>query len=178
MVCMAPPELAMARGLLEMLCLMYRTEPSTNANWVPPGWALLIAKRKRRVPSPTLASVSEVELKDGVLIGVLAWKVSWESLPAPKPKKMAPVHKEGLSDELRVAVETNSAAMTFAYVRAGAGIGIAQGHQRGALGRGLGTRSLAHWLGKARYVFVWLRGAYIPPATRALADCIRAAVTD
>jgi LysR family cys regulon transcriptional activator len=88
------------------------------------------------------------------------------------------LHREGLSGKLRVAVESNSAAMTFAYVRAGAGIGIAPGYQRGSLGRGLGTRSLGHWLGEARYVFVWLRGAYIPPATRALADSIRAAVAE
>jgi DNA-binding transcriptional LysR family regulator len=67
--------------------------------------------------------------------------------------------------------------LTFAYVRAGVGVGISPGHLRASLGRGLRTRSLAHWLGEARYVFVWLRGAHVPPATRALADGIRAAVT-
>jgi molybdate transport repressor ModE-like protein len=85
------------------------------------------------------------------------------------------LHRTDLHRELAVAVETNSAAMTFAYVRAGAGLGITAGHRRGPLARGVGVRPLGHWFGAARFVFVWTRGAYVPPAQRELADLIRAA---
>jgi hypothetical protein len=69
-------------------------------------------------------------------------------------------------------------AMTYAYVRVGAGIGLGAGHRRGLLGRGLGVRPLGRWFGAARYVFVWLRGSYVPPAQRQLADLIRTAATE
>jgi DNA-binding transcriptional LysR family regulator len=85
-------------------------------------------------------------------------------------------HHHGLLRALHIAVETNSAAMTLAYVRAGAGVGIAGGYRRGALAQGLGIRPLGRWFGAARFVFVWQRGAYAPPAQRELADLIRAAV--
>ncbi len=88
------------------------------------------------------------------------------------------LHKEGRSEQLKIAVETNSAAMTFAYVRAGVGIGIAPSYPQGLLGVCLGTRSLTHWLGEAHHDFVWLKGAYIPPATRMLADAIRDTVVN
>jgi molybdate transport repressor ModE-like protein len=85
-------------------------------------------------------------------------------------------HLEGLLPRLRVAVETSSASLTVAYVRAGAGVGITAGNRRGPQWAGVGARPLGHWFGAARYVFVWVRGAHVPPAQRALADRIRAAV--
>jgi LysR family cys regulon transcriptional activator len=85
-------------------------------------------------------------------------------------------HRHKLLSAMTVAVETNSAALTFAYVRAGAGVGITAGNLRGFLGHGLGVRSLEKWFGAARYVFVWKRGAYVPPAQRELADMIRSSI--
>jgi hypothetical protein len=73
-----------------------------------------------------------------------------------------------------VAVETNSAALTFTHVRAGGGLGITAGNRRGFLGRDLGIRPLGKWFGAARYVFVWPRGAPVLPAQRELADLIQA----
>jgi DNA-binding transcriptional LysR family regulator len=86
-------------------------------------------------------------------------------------------HHHDLLRKLTIAVESNSAAMTLAYVRAGIGLGIAGGYRRGLLAQGLGVRPLGHWFGAARFVFVWQSGAYVPPAQRELADRIRAAVT-
>jgi DNA-binding transcriptional LysR family regulator len=86
------------------------------------------------------------------------------------------LHRHNLLAALQVAVETNSAALTFAYVRAGAGVGITAGNPRGFLCHGLGVRALGKWFGAARYVFLWARGAYVPPAQRALADLIRASI--
>ncbi|HXG12997.1 MAG TPA: LysR family transcriptional regulator [Gemmataceae bacterium] len=83
------------------------------------------------------------------------------------------LYQHGLLGAMRVAVETNSAALTFAYVRAGAGVGITAGNPRGFLCRGLGVRPLGRWFGAARYVFVWTRGAHVPPAQRELAELIR-----
>jgi DNA-binding transcriptional LysR family regulator len=88
------------------------------------------------------------------------------------------VHQHDLHDKITIAAETNSTTLTYAYVRAGIGIGIAAGNVRGHLGDGLGVRSLAKWFGAARYVFVWARGAFIPPAQRELADLIRSSLTD
>lgn len=85
-------------------------------------------------------------------------------------------HREGLLGRLSVAVETNSAALTLAYVRAGVGIGITAASRQGLLWKGLEARSLRKWFGAARYVFVWPRGAFVPPAQQELADQIRAAV--
>jgi LysR family cys regulon transcriptional activator len=86
------------------------------------------------------------------------------------------LHGHGLLGDLQVAVETNSAALTFAYVRAGAGVGITAGNQKGNLCRGLGVRSLRKWFGSARYVFIWPQGGHVPPVQRALADLIRAGI--
>ena len=88
------------------------------------------------------------------------------------------VQREGLTQDLVIAAETNSAASTQAYVRAGIGIGITAGHRRGQLGRGLGLRPLRDWFGVARYVFVRTKGAYLPPAMQEFVRLIRAAVTD
>lgn len=82
-------------------------------------------------------------------------------------------HHHSLLGKLTVAVETNSAALTFAYVQAGAGVGITAGNPRGFLCEGLGIRPLGRWFGTARYVFVWTRGAHVPPAQRELAEMIR-----
>lgn len=83
------------------------------------------------------------------------------------------LHQHQLFAKMQVSVETSSIVMTYAYVRSGAGIGIAVGNPSGFLCQGLGLRSLRQWFGAARYVFVWRRGAYVPPAQRALADLIR-----
>jgi LysR family cys regulon transcriptional activator len=88
------------------------------------------------------------------------------------------VQRDGLANDLVIAAETNSAALTQAYVRAGIGIGITAGHRRGQLGQGLWLRPLREWFGVARYVFVRTRGAYLPPAVQDLVRLIREAVTD
>jgi DNA-binding transcriptional LysR family regulator len=88
------------------------------------------------------------------------------------------LHREHLTNETRLAVETNSAALTLAYVRVGLGIGITAGHRRGFLGQGLGIRPLRKWFGAARYVFARKRGAYVPPAQQELIDRIREAAQD
>jgi molybdate transport repressor ModE-like protein len=87
-------------------------------------------------------------------------------------------HRHDLLERMRVAVETNSAALTLASVRAGAGIGLTAGPLGGLLSRGLAVRSLRRWFGAARYVFVWPRGAHVAPAQRALADLIRSRFRD
>jgi DNA-binding transcriptional LysR family regulator len=78
-----------------------------------------------------------------------------------------------LSNKVRIAIETNSAAITFAHVRAGSGIGITAAPLRGVLTRGLGVRSLSRWFGNARYSFVWSQGADTLPVHRELAELIR-----
>jgi DNA-binding transcriptional LysR family regulator len=88
------------------------------------------------------------------------------------------VQREGLAADLVIAAETNSAALTQAYVRAGIGIGITAGYRRGKLGRGLGIRPLRDWFGVARYVFVRVKGAYLPPAISEFARLIQSAVVD
>jgi DNA-binding transcriptional LysR family regulator len=85
-------------------------------------------------------------------------------------------HRHGLTARMKVAVETNSAAVTFAGVRAGAGVGITAANLRGSLGRGLGVRSLRPWFGVARFVFIWPRGSRVPPLQRELADLIRSSL--
>lgn len=85
-------------------------------------------------------------------------------------------HQHHLTDRVRIVVETSSAVMVFAYVRAGAGVGITAGNPRSFLGHGLGIRSLGRWFGAARYAFVWPRGASIAPAQREFADAIRAGI--
>lgn len=87
-------------------------------------------------------------------------------------------HQENLTAAATVAVETNSAALSLAYVRAGLGVGITTGHRRGFLGRGLGVRTVGDWFGAAWYVFVRLKGAYLLPAQQRLADLIREAARD
>jgi DNA-binding transcriptional LysR family regulator len=82
-------------------------------------------------------------------------------------------HRQGLAEKTRIAVETNSTAITCAGVRAGAGIGIVAAPAEGTLSRGLGVRSLQRWFGKARFVFIWRRGAIVTPLQRQLAEHIR-----
>lgn len=88
------------------------------------------------------------------------------------------LHRDDLTGRARVAAETNSAVLSLAYVRAGVGVAITTGHRRGFLGQGLGLRPLGDWFGVARYVFVRLRGAYLPPALGRFADLIREAARD
>ena len=83
------------------------------------------------------------------------------------------LHRQGLSEKTQIAIETNSTAITCAAVRAGAGIGIVAAPVDGSLSRGLRIRSLQRWFGKARFVFVWRRGAIVTPLQRQLADHIR-----
>jgi DNA-binding transcriptional LysR family regulator len=78
-----------------------------------------------------------------------------------------------LAQGLVVAAETSSDEYTLSCVRAGLGVGITIGTGRGHLYRGLGVRSLRRWFGTAHVGFLWKRGAYVPPAERAMADAIR-----
>ena len=83
------------------------------------------------------------------------------------------MHRHALTDQMRVAVETSSDEYTLACVRAGLGVGITVGAQRGSLYRGLGVRPLGRWFGTARVGFFWKRGARVPPVQRELAEAIR-----
>jgi DNA-binding transcriptional LysR family regulator len=85
-------------------------------------------------------------------------------------------HRYDINEAASVVVETSSDEYTLACVRAGLGVGITIGTGRGSLYGGLKTRSLRRWFGTARLGFLWRRGAFIPPAQRALADAIRAAL--
>ena len=77
-----------------------------------------------------------------------------------------------------VVVETSSDEYTLSCVRAGLGVGITVGTGHGHLYHGLGVRPLTRWFGLARVGFLWKRGAYVPPAQRALADAVRASLGD
>lgn len=86
------------------------------------------------------------------------------------------LHRHNLQGNLRVAVETNSAVVTIACVRAGGAIGITAGHRDHVASLGLAVRSLSQWFGAARYVFLWTRGAHRLPLRAELAEIIRASV--
>jgi len=83
------------------------------------------------------------------------------------------LHREGLSDRLRVVVETDNSAFVLACVRAGMGVGIVAGRERGFLSRGLQVRSLRRSLGRARIVFLLKKGRRPTRMLRDLMDCIR-----
>ncbi|MFZ5832135.1 MAG: LysR family transcriptional regulator [Planctomycetota bacterium] len=83
------------------------------------------------------------------------------------------LHRHNLLRQATVAVETNSAVVTFACARAGAGIGVTAGHREHVAALGLGVRSLRKWFGAARYVFLWTKGAYRLPMHTELAEMIR-----
>lgn len=88
------------------------------------------------------------------------------------------LYREGLLDQLRVAVETSTATLTFSSVRAGMGIGISVGNPQGLLARGLHVRSLSRWFGTARFVFVWKRGALRSPFLTRLTECITSTIRE
>ena len=84
-------------------------------------------------------------------------------------------HLEGRAS---VAVQTGSASLTLAAVRAGLGAGVVVCHPSGVLLKGLRTRSLGRWFGAAQLVFVWKRGVLVPALCRELADAIRATIRE
>ena len=88
------------------------------------------------------------------------------------------LHRHSLGGLVELAAETSSDEYTLSCVRAGLGVGVSVGTGRGHLFKGLGVRSLARWLGAARVGFLWQQGAHVPPAPRALADALRAAIQD
>src|SRR5262249_42267610 len=86
------------------------------------------------------------------------------------------LYEEGLLAKLRIAAETSTASVSLSCVRAGLGAAVVVANAQGFLCESVGVRPLRHWLGPARFVFVWKRGAYRPPSHLQLAGCIRAAV--
>lgn len=82
-------------------------------------------------------------------------------------------HRQGLLDQMNIAVETTTSAFTAACVRAKLGIGIMAGQADGPLCKGLNSLNLSRWFGQARVVFMWKRGASVSPVVRKLADTIR-----
>src|SRR5262249_38957599 len=70
----------------------------------------------------------------------------------------AVVYKEGLLGKLRIAAETSTAAVSLSCVRAGLGVAVVVANARSFLCEGLHVRSLRHWFGPARFIFVWQRG--------------------
>ncbi len=83
------------------------------------------------------------------------------------------LHKEGLHARMRVAVETDNSAFIMACVRAGMGLGIVAGRERGFLARGLVLRPLRRALGQARIVFLSKKGRTPTRALRDLVECVR-----
>jgi DNA-binding transcriptional LysR family regulator len=120
-------------------------------------------------PDHPLLSKSSLRLSDIVRYPL----VMGESQVSSRRRIDEVFHRHNLLDRMQVAVETNSAALTFVSVRTGAGVGITAGHVEAYLSRGLGVRSLRKWFGAARYVFVQPRGSHVPPVQQALVDLIR-----
>ncbi|MBL8794891.1 MAG: LysR family transcriptional regulator [Planctomycetia bacterium] len=87
----------------------------------------------------------------------------------------AVLHEKGLLGMLRVAVETSTASVSLNCVRAGLGAAVVVANSQGFLCHALRVKPLRCWLGPARFVFVWKRGAYRPPSHLQVAACIRAA---
>jgi DNA-binding transcriptional LysR family regulator len=83
------------------------------------------------------------------------------------------LHRERLSGRMNVAVETDNSAFIMACVRAGMGVGIVAGQERGFLSRGLDVRSLRRPLGRARIVFLRKKGRQPTRAVGDLMECIR-----
>jgi DNA-binding transcriptional LysR family regulator len=83
------------------------------------------------------------------------------------------LHRNNLTEAVKIAVETSSDEYTLACVRAGLGLGIMVGSGRGPLYGGLGVRSLSRRFGTARLGFVWRRGAHLPDVHRQLARAIK-----
>ncbi|QDU95290.1 LysR family transcriptional regulator [Lignipirellula cremea] len=87
----------------------------------------------------------------------------------------AKLYQEQLLDQMQVAAETSTAAVSLACVRAGLGVAVVVANPHGYLADGLFMKSLRHWFGPARFVFVWKRGAYRPQSHLFLAKCIQTA---
>jgi DNA-binding transcriptional LysR family regulator len=83
------------------------------------------------------------------------------------------LHREGLRDRMRIAVETDNSAFTMACVRAGMGVGIVAGQENGFLSRGLKVLPLRRSLGKARIVFLLAKGRQSTRVVLDLMECIR-----
>jgi DNA-binding transcriptional LysR family regulator len=83
------------------------------------------------------------------------------------------LHRHNLTRSVSLVVETSSDEYTLSCVRAGMGVGITVGTERGRLHRGLGVRSLERWFGTARVGFLWKRGCHVPLVQRELAMAIR-----
>jgi DNA-binding transcriptional LysR family regulator len=84
------------------------------------------------------------------------------------------LHHEGVLNQAKFVVETDTSAFTIACVRAGMGIGIVAGRSAGALCRGLATRSLAPHLGQAWIAFLWKKGKHLTSTVQTLINLIRA----
>ena len=85
----------------------------------------------------------------------------------------AALHREGVRERLRVAVETDNSAFILACVRAGLGVGFVAGRPDGLLTRGLQVRPLRRVLGAARIAFLSKRGRQPTRAVQALKDAVR-----
>lgn len=88
------------------------------------------------------------------------------------------LQQHGLAERLQVAVEANSSVLTYVHARCGVGLAITAGNPASWMIQDLYVHSAKRWFGTSRYVFVWRKGAHIPPASAHLAECIRLTVDD
>ena len=83
------------------------------------------------------------------------------------------LHRESLSDQLQVAVETDNSAFTIACVKAGMGIGVVAGVPDGELCHKLRLESLRDELGTAKIVCQWKRGRHLSASMARLVQILR-----
>jgi len=83
------------------------------------------------------------------------------------------LHRMGLLNQLKIAVETTNSATTVACVKAGLGVGILGGRSDGPLCQKLCVRPLTEWMGATRIVFMLRRGAQRSLLTNDLMASIR-----
>jgi DNA-binding transcriptional LysR family regulator len=83
------------------------------------------------------------------------------------------IHREELSEKMRVAAETDNSAYTFACVRAGLGVGVLAGRVGSELSRGLSLISLEKVLGAAWIVFLWRRGKQLSVLEESFVELVR-----
>jgi DNA-binding transcriptional LysR family regulator len=83
------------------------------------------------------------------------------------------LHREELSAQLELAVETDNSAYTYACVKAGLGVGVLAGRSDSELAQGLSLISLEKILGTAWIVFLWRKGKSLSPIEESFVNLVR-----
>ena len=79
----------------------------------------------------------------------------------------------GITDPLRIVVETDNSAITIACVRSGLGIGIIASRPHGNLTKNVTTRSIAEELGQVHVVAAYRQGRILTNALLTLLQLVR-----